>query len=51
VFAFVPGFAFLVLAATFRSVLIPVLSICLNLLCVSAAYGLMVLIFQDGGRR
>jgi RND superfamily putative drug exporter len=48
VFAFVLGFAFLVLMATFRSVYIPALSICLNLLSVGAAYGLMVLIFQDG---
>jgi putative drug exporter of the RND superfamily len=48
VFAFVLGFAFLVLWRTFRSVFIPALSICLNLLSVSAAYGLMVLIFQDG---
>jgi putative drug exporter of the RND superfamily len=48
VFAFVLGLAFLVLMATFRSVYIPALSICLNLLSVGAAYGLMVLIFQDG---
>jgi RND superfamily putative drug exporter len=48
VFAFVLGFAFLVLMITFRSVYIPALSICLNLLSVGAAYGLMVLIFQDG---
>ncbi len=48
VFAFVLGFAFLLLMATFRSVYIPALSICLNLLSVGAAYGLMVLIFQDG---
>jgi putative drug exporter of the RND superfamily len=48
VFAFVLGFAFLLLMASFRSVWIPLLSICLNLLSVGAAYGLMVLIFQDG---
>ena len=48
VFAFVLGFAFLLLMTTFRSVYIPALSICLNLLSVGAAYGLMVLIFQDG---
>jgi putative drug exporter of the RND superfamily len=48
VFAFVLGFAFLVLWRTFRSVFVPALSICLNLLSVGAAYGLMVLIFQDG---
>jgi RND superfamily putative drug exporter len=48
VFAFVLGFAFLLLMTTFRSVYIPALSIGLNLLSVGAAYGLMVLIFQDG---
>jgi len=48
VFAFVLGLAFLLLMTTFRSVYIPVLSIGLNLLSVGAAYGLMVLIFQDG---
>ncbi len=48
VFAFVLGLAFLLLMATFRSVYIPALSIGLNLLSVGAAYGLMVLIFQDG---
>jgi putative drug exporter of the RND superfamily len=48
VFIFVLGLAFLLLMATFRSVYIPALSIVLNLLSVGAAYGLMVLIFQDG---
>jgi RND superfamily putative drug exporter len=48
VFAFVLGLAFLLLMASFRSVYIPALSICLNLLSVGAAYGVMVLIFQDG---
>jgi putative drug exporter of the RND superfamily len=48
VFAFVLGFAFLLLMISFRSVYIPALSICLNLLSVGAAYGLMVWIFQDG---
>ncbi|HEX2822408.1 MAG TPA: MMPL family transporter [Streptosporangiaceae bacterium] len=48
VFAFVLGLAFLLLGTTFRSVYIPALSIALNLLSVGAAYGLMVLIFQDG---
>jgi RND superfamily putative drug exporter len=42
------GLAFLLLCATFRSVYIPALSIGLNVLSVGAAYGLMVLIFQDG---
>ena len=48
VFTFVLGLAFLLLMATFRSAYIPALSIVLNLLSVGAAYGLMVLIFQDG---
>jgi uncharacterized membrane protein YdfJ with MMPL/SSD domain len=38
--------AFLLLLATFRSVVIPLTAICLNLLSVGAAYGLLVLIFQ-----
>jgi RND superfamily putative drug exporter len=46
VFAFVLGLAFLLLLATFRSIVIPVMSIVLNLLSVGAAYGLLVLIFQ-----
>ena len=48
VFIFVLGLAFLVLLFTFRSVVIPVMSIGLNLLSVGAAYGLLTLIFQDG---
>jgi putative drug exporter of the RND superfamily len=48
VFVFVLGLAFLLLMRTFRSVYIPALSIGLNLLSVGAAYGVMVLIFQDG---
>ena len=48
VFTFVLGLAFLLLLFTFRSVAIPALSICLNLLSVGAAYGLMTWIFQDG---
>jgi RND superfamily putative drug exporter len=48
VFAFVLGLAFLLLGITFRSAYIPALSIGLNLLSVGAAYGLMVLVFQDG---
>jgi RND superfamily putative drug exporter len=48
VFGFVLGLAFLLLMITFRSVAVPLLSIALNLLSVGAAYGLLVLIFQDG---
>jgi RND superfamily putative drug exporter len=48
VFAVVAVLAFAVLLAGFRSVLISVVSIVLNLLSVAAAYGLITLIFQDG---
>jgi putative drug exporter of the RND superfamily len=48
VFIFVLGLAFLVLLFTFRSLVIPLMSIGLNLLSVGAAYGLLTLIFQDG---
>ena len=46
VIAFVLGLAFLLLLMTFRSVVIPLTAIVLNLLSVGAAYGLLVLIFQ-----
>ncbi len=48
VFAFVLLAAFVLLLITFRSVAIPLTSILLNLLSVGAAYGLLVLIFQNG---
>jgi RND superfamily putative drug exporter len=48
VFAFVLGMAFLLLLFTFRSIVIPIQAIALNLLSVAAAYGLLVLVFQDG---
>jgi RND superfamily putative drug exporter len=48
VFVFVLGLAFLLLLVSFRSVVIPLLTILLNLLSVGAAYGIMVLVFQDG---
>jgi RND superfamily putative drug exporter len=48
VFAFVLGMAFLLLLVTFRSVVIPLQAIVLNLLSVGAAYGLLVFVFQDG---
>src|SRR5262249_11549546 len=47
VLAFVLGLAFVLLLATFRSVVIPVTAIALNLLSVGAAYGILVLIFQE----
>ena len=46
VLAFVLGLAFVLLLLTFRSVVIPLTAIMLNLLSVGAAYGLLVLIFQ-----
>ena len=48
IFAFVFGLAFLLLLVTFRSIVIPLKAIVLNLLSVGAAYGVLVLIFQDG---
>ena len=48
VFAFVLAVAFLVLLVTFRSIVIPVKAIVLNLLSVGAAYGVLVLVFQKG---
>jgi uncharacterized membrane protein YdfJ with MMPL/SSD domain len=48
VFGFVLALSFLLLLFTFRSVVIPITSIALNLLSVGAAYGLLVLVFQDG---
>jgi anti-anti-sigma factor len=48
VFVFVLSLAFLLLLVTFRSIVIPVKAIVLNLLSVGAAYGVLVWIFQDG---
>jgi uncharacterized membrane protein YdfJ with MMPL/SSD domain len=48
VFAFVLGLAFLLLLVTFRSIVIPIKAIVLNLLSVGAAYGLLKIVFQDG---
>jgi uncharacterized membrane protein YdfJ with MMPL/SSD domain len=48
VFAFVLGLAFLLLLVTFRSIVIPIKAIVLNLLSVGAAYGLLTIVFQDG---
>jgi RND superfamily putative drug exporter len=48
VFAFVLGLAFLLLLLTFRSLVIPLTSIVLNLLSVGAAYGVLAWIFQQG---
>jgi uncharacterized membrane protein YdfJ with MMPL/SSD domain len=48
IFAFVFALAFLLMLFTFRSVVIPVETILLNLLSVGAAYGVLVLVFQEG---
>jgi RND superfamily putative drug exporter len=48
VFAWVLGLAFLLLLVTFRSIVIALKAIMLNLLSVGAAYGVLVLIFQQG---
>ena len=42
------GLAFLLLLVTFRSIVIPIKAILLNLLSVGAAYGVLVLVFQNG---
>ncbi len=46
VFAFVLALCFLLLLVTFRSIVIPIKAVVLNLLSVGAAYGLLVLVFQ-----
>jgi len=48
VFAAVLGLAFLILLVTFRSIVVPIKAILLNLLSVAAAYGVLVLVFQHG---
>ena len=48
VFAFVLGLSFILLMIVFRSLVIPVKAIIMNLLSVGAAYGLLVVVFQHG---
>ena len=48
VFAFVLTFAFLLMLLTFRSIVVATKAVLLNLLSVGAAYGVLVLVFQDG---
>ena len=48
VFAFVLSMAFLLLLITFRSIVIPLKAIVLNMLSVGAAYGVLVFVFQQG---
>ena len=46
VIAFVLVFAFLLLLVAFRSIVVPLKAMVLNLLSVAAAYGVLVLVFQ-----
>jgi RND superfamily putative drug exporter len=48
VFGFVLILAFLILLVTFRSIVIPIKAIVLNLLSVGAAYGVLTFVFQQG---
>jgi len=48
VFLFVLGLSFVLLTVAFRSIVIPAKAIAMNLLSVGAAYGLIVMFFQEG---
>jgi len=48
VFAFVLGLSFVLLLLAFRSIVIPIKAIVLNLLSTAASYGVLVLVFQEG---
>jgi RND superfamily putative drug exporter len=48
VFLFILGLSFVLLALVFRSLVVPLKAILMNLLSVGAAYGLMVAVFQKG---
>jgi putative drug exporter of the RND superfamily len=48
VLVFVLGLSFLLLTLAFRSIVVPATAIGMNLLSVGAAYGLLVLVFQEG---
>jgi putative drug exporter of the RND superfamily len=48
IFAFVLGLSFLLMLVAFRSIVIPIKAILLNLLSTGAAFGVMVLVFRDG---
>ncbi|MDT7801808.1 MAG: putative drug exporter of the superfamily [Actinomycetota bacterium] len=48
VFGFILLLAFVLLLLVFRSVVVPAVSILLNLLSAGAAYGVLTLVFQDG---
>ena len=48
IFVFVLGLSFLLMLVAFHSVVIPIKAILLNLLSTAAAYGVLVLVFQNG---
>jgi RND superfamily putative drug exporter len=48
IFLFVLSLSFLLMLIAFHSIVIPIKAILLNLLSTAAAYGVLVLIFQDG---
>jgi len=48
VLPFVLGMSFILLMIVFRSIIVPIKAILLNLLSVAATYGLLVLMFQKG---
>ncbi|MBI5870370.1 MAG: MMPL family transporter [Actinobacteria bacterium] len=48
VFIFVLGLSFVLLTVVFHSLVVPLKAILMNLLSVGAAYGLIVLVFQEG---
>jgi RND superfamily putative drug exporter len=48
VFTFVLGLSFLLLLMAFRSIVVPIKAVLMNLLSVCAAYGILVVVFQEG---
>jgi RND superfamily putative drug exporter len=48
VLSLVLGASFVLLMVVFRSIVVPLKAVVMNLLSVGAAYGLMVLVFQEG---
>ena len=48
IFVFVLGLSFLLMLIAFHSIVIPIKAILLNLLSSAAAYGVLVLVFQEG---
>ena len=48
VFSFVLGLSFVVLLLVFRSIVVPIKAVFMNLLSIGTSYGLLVLVFQKG---